>query len=93
LIRLNPLDDNQDVDLMSQFIPFSHVLPLALAAATSLALAPSPCTAQTNDMFPTKEAAQKRGQALQCSGSFAMGKQWMPCQDFSAYEKAVNQQK
>jgi Protein of unknown function len=49
--------------------------------------------AQTNtssDMFPTRAAAEKRAQQLKCSGAFAMGDQWMPCQDLNSYEKAVS---
>jgi hypothetical protein len=45
--------------------------------------------AQANDMFPTKEGAALRAKQLQCQGAFAMGDQWMPCSDFSAYEKAL----
>ncbi len=34
-----------------------------------------------------RAAAEKRAQQLKCSGAFAMGDQWMPCQDLSSYEK------
>ena len=86
-------DDKQRLVLMPPLMSCSHFLSLTLAGVTSLVLAYSPCFAQANDMFPTKGAAQKRAQALQCVGAFAMGTQWMPCQDFSAYEKAVAKQK
>jgi len=45
--------------------------------------------AQANDMFPTKEGAAVRARQLACKGVFAMGDQWMPCSDFSAYERAL----
>jgi hypothetical protein len=48
--------------------------------------------AQANDMFPTKDAALKRATELKCSGAFAMGKEWMPCKDFAAYENAVRKE-
>lgn len=34
-------------------------------------------------------AAEKRAKELQCSGAFAMGREWMPCKNFDTYEKAV----
>ena len=43
-------------------------------------------------MFPTKAAAERRAKELKCSGAFAMGKEWMPCKDFPAYEKAVSKE-
>jgi hypothetical protein len=48
--------------------------------------------AQANDMFPTKAAAEKRAKELKCSGSFAMGSEWMPCKNFDTYEKAVKKE-
>ena len=48
--------------------------------------------AQANDMFPSKAAAEKRAKELKCSGAFAMGKEWMPCKDFDAYEKAIRKE-
>jgi hypothetical protein len=47
-------------------------------------LGPSAARAQTSDMFPTKAAAEQRARELQCSGAFAMGSDWMPCQNFNA---------
>ncbi len=44
-------------------------------------------------MFPSKAAAEQRAKALKCSGVFAMGKDWMPCQNFEAYQKAVSKEK
>jgi len=49
--------------------------------------------ARVNDMSATKAAAEKRARELKCSGAFAMGKEWMPCQNFDAYEKAVSKNK
>lgn len=45
--------------------------------------------AQANDMFPSKEAALQRAKQLNCAGAFAMGSEWMPCQNFDAYQKAI----
>jgi hypothetical protein len=44
-------------------------------------------------MFATRAAAEKRAQQLKCSGAFAMGEQWMSCQDLSCYEKAISTKK
>ncbi len=44
-------------------------------------------------MFPSKAAAEQRARELNCSGAFAMGKEWMPCQNFEVYEKALSKQK
>jgi hypothetical protein len=44
-------------------------------------------------MFAIRAAAEKRAQQLKCSGAFAMGEQWMPCQDLSCYEKAISTKK
>lgn len=44
-------------------------------------------------MFPSKAAAEKRAKELKCSGAFAMGKEWMPCQNFDVYQKAVSKEK
>jgi hypothetical protein len=60
------------------------LLPVVLAAFLS-----PPVQAQANDMFPTKDAALKRAKELKCTGTFAMGKEWMPCKDFATYENAV----
>jgi hypothetical protein len=49
--------------------------------------------AQANDMFPTRTGAEQRAKELQCSGAFAMGKEWMPCLNFDEYEKAVSREK
>jgi hypothetical protein len=63
------------------------IAPLAL-----LSLGGGFAHAQANDMFPTKTAAEKRARELKCSGSFAMGNEWMPCQNFDTYEKAVKKE-
>ena len=52
----------------------------------------TPAQAQNNDMFPSKAAALKRAKELNCTGAFAMGKEWMPCKDFATYEKAVRKE-
>jgi len=44
-------------------------------------------------MFPSKSAALQRAKHLKCSGVFQMGDQWMPCHDFSAYQKAIKNEK
>jgi hypothetical protein len=44
-------------------------------------------------MFATRAAAEKRALQLKCSGAFAMGDHWMPCQDLSSYEKAISTKK
>jgi len=44
-------------------------------------------------MFPSKVAAEQRAKELKCSGAFAMGKDWMPCQNFDVYQKAVSKEK
>jgi hypothetical protein len=61
--------------------------------AASVSLAPLAARAQANDMFPTKAAAEQRARKLACSGAFAMGKEWMPCSSFDAYQKAVSKAK
>jgi hypothetical protein len=57
--------------------------------AVLLLLGTGSVPAQANDMFPTKEGAAVPARQLPCKGLFAMGEQWMPCSDFSAYEKAL----
>jgi hypothetical protein len=66
---------------------------LALVLSAGVGLAASVAHAQANDMFPSKAAAEKRARELQCSGAFAMGKEWMPCQNFDVYQKAVSTEK
>jgi len=68
-------------------------IALALLLLAGLGLASGTAHAQANDMFPTKAAAEKRAKELKCSGAFAMGKEWMPCQNFDVYEKAVSKEK
>ena len=69
--------------------------PIALAVLFSagVALAPGAARAQANDMFPSKAAAEQRAKELKCSGALAMGKEWMPCQSFDDYQKAVSKEK
>ena len=64
----------------------------ALSFITSLAFlagVPKVAQAQANDMFPTKAAAEQRAKQLKCTGAFSMGGEWMPCNNFDAYEKAI----
>jgi hypothetical protein len=68
-------------------------LVLALLLSAGACLGASVARAQANDMFPSKAAAEKRARELQCSGTFAMGKEWMPCQNFDVYLKAVAREK
>ena len=68
-------------------------IALALLLSAGLGLASGTAHAQANDMFPTKAAAEKRARELKCSGAFSMGKEWMPCQNFDVYEKAVSKEK
>ncbi|CAK6696164.1 DUF3721 domain-containing protein [Synechococcus sp. BA-124 BA4] len=66
------------------------VLLLSAGLGTaSLTLASPAARGQANDMFPTKAAAEQRARTLSCSGVFAMGREWMPCSSFDAYQKAV----
>lgn len=66
---------------------FGLLVPISL-----FALGGGMAHAQANDMFPTKASAEKRAKELKCSGAFAMGKEWMPCKDFDAYEKAIRKE-
>jgi hypothetical protein len=69
---------------------------LCTLTAAALILATGAAWTQTHhssDMFATRAAAEKRAQQLKCSGTFAMGDQWMPCKDLSSYEKAVSTKK
>ena len=68
-------------------------IALALLLSAVALLSPGAALAQANDMFASQAAAQKRAKELKCSGTFAMGKEWMPCQNFDQYEKAVSKQK
>ncbi len=68
-------------------------IALALLLSAGVALASSAARAQAYDMFPSKAAAEQRAKELKCSGAFAMGKEWMPCQNFDVYEKAVSKEK
>ncbi|MCT0213635.1 MAG: hypothetical protein DCF24_01025 [Cyanobium sp.] len=56
-------------------------------------LMPTLVHSQANDMFPTKSAAEKRAKELKCTGSLAMGSEWMPCASFETYQKAVSKEK
>lgn len=67
------------------------LLQASLAASVLISAGSTiPAKAQANDMFPTKATAQQRAKELKCSGAFPMGKEWMPCKDFAAYEQAVS---
>ena len=44
-------------------------------------------------MFPSQAVAETRARELKCSGVFAMGKDWMPCQNSEAYQDAVSKEK
>lgn len=68
-------------------------MALAVFLLAGVSLAAGAVRAQDNDMFPTQAGAEQRARELRCSGAFAMGKEWMPCQSFDAYEKAVSRQK
>jgi hypothetical protein len=68
-------------------ITYSH------SVVTPVIVAPVASRAQANDMFPTKAAAEQRAKQLACSGSFVMGKEWMPCSSFAAYQKAISKSK
>ena len=68
-------------------------IALVLFLSAGVALAPGAARAQAHDMFPSKAAAEQRAKELKCSGAFAMGKEWMPCQNFDVYEKAVSKEK
>jgi hypothetical protein len=68
-------------------------IALALLLSAGVALVPGAARAQANDMFASKAAAEQRAKELKCSGTFAMGKDWMPCQNFDGYQKAVSKEK
>ncbi len=68
-------------------------LVFAALLLTGVVLAPTAASAQDYDMFPSKAAAEKPAKELKCTGVFAMGKDWMPCQNFEAYQKAVSKEK
>lgn len=68
-------------------------LAVAVLLLSGAMLTPIAVKAQAYDMFPSKAAAEKRAKDLKCSGAFAMGQQWMPCQNFEAYQKAVSKEK
>jgi Protein of unknown function len=70
--------------------PFTALGLIAHLAVPVLGLAAA--HAQTNDMFATRAAAEKRAKELRCSGAFAMGSEWMPCKSFKAYERTVNKE-
>ena len=56
--------------------------PVALAFSL-----PEPAHAHFFGMYATRAEAEKRAQELNCKGSFAVGKRWMPC----ANERALHQ--
>ncbi|MCP9849241.1 DUF3721 domain-containing protein [Cyanobium sp. Morenito 9A2] len=64
-----------------------------LSVAALVLLGANGARAQANDMFPTKIGAETRAKELKCSGTFAMGREWMPCASFEAYQKAVSKEK
>ncbi|MEA5391704.1 DUF3721 domain-containing protein [Cyanobium gracile UHCC 0139] len=68
-------------------------LSFSFLLLSGIVLAPMAASAQDYDMFPSKAAAEQRAKELKCSGVFAMGKDWMPCQNFDAYQKAVSKEK
>lgn len=70
-----------------------HPIVLALLLAAGVALVTGSARAQANDMFPSQAAAERRARELKCSGAFAMGTEWMPCQNLEAHEKAVSREK
>jgi hypothetical protein len=73
---------------MKQILPaFGLIAPFVLVAPGL-----HPVLAQANDMFASRAAAEKRAKELKCSGSFAMGSEWMPCVNIATYEKAIQQQ-
>lgn len=87
------------LQLFANIIPnrFLIMSPVSIRLFCLFALLLSPgvvtsARAQTNDMFPTKAAALKRAKELKCTGTFAMGSEWMPCKDFATYEKAVRKE-
>ncbi|MCP9915577.1 DUF3721 domain-containing protein [Cyanobium sp. ATX 6F1] len=64
-----------------------------LSVAALVLLGANGAQAQANDMFPTRSTAETHARELRCSGSFAMGREWMPCASFEAYQKAVSKEK
>ena len=68
-------------------------LPTLFLVPFFLGIVLIPAQAQEGDMFTSKSAALERANRLKCSGVFQMGDQWMPCKDFTAYQKAVKNEK
>lgn len=79
--------------MLSSFGLTASLLASLLASLiTSLIALPGlmpPAHAQTDDMFPTRAAAEKRARELNCTGAFAMGSEWMPCTNFDRYTEAL----
>jgi len=70
-----------------------YPIALTLLLSAGVGLVPGAARAQANDMFASKAAAEQRAKELKCSGTFEMGKDWMPCQNFDGYQKAVSKEK
>lgn len=74
---------------MTRFLPSS----LFLFSFCLLGALINPVHAQEGDMFPSRTGALQRAKHLKCTGVFQMGTQWMPCNDFNSYEKAIKNEK
>ena len=68
-------------------------LGFAVLLLACVVVVPTAVSDQAFAMFPSQAVAEKRARELKCSGVFAMGKDWMPCQNFDAYQKAVSKEK
>lgn len=64
-------------------------LPLVSAFLALTALTHAPAQAHMHGMYATKAEAEKRAAQLKCSGTFAMGNQWMPCANERALHNAL----
>lgn len=91
-LTLLPMGDSKL--LLCSFARYSvNPIALALLLSAGVALLPGAGRAQANDMFASRAAAEQRAKELKCSGAFEMGKDWMPCQNFDGYQKAVSKEK
>ena len=68
-------------------------LGFAVLLLAGVVVVPTAVSAQAFAMFPSQAVAEKRARELKCSGVFAMGKDWMPCQNSDAYQDAVSKEK
>ena len=64
-------------------------LPLMLAAMALVPWLANPAGAHRRGLYATQAEAQKRAAELHCTGTFALGNQWMPCANERALHEAL----